>query len=66
MPITDRRASGASSIARPKALDKNRTFELHVDQAALEAINTMLAMALAPRRAGGGQPGLTLTSHFSD
>ena len=65
--VTSRQASGAVvNLLDQKLWNQNPDFLSYtLSKAALEAANTMLAMALAPEvRVVGVAPGLTLTSHL--
>ena len=65
--VTARGATGAVvNLLDQKLWNQNPDFFSYtLSKAALEAANTMLAMALAPRvRVVGVAPGLTLTSHM--
>jgi NAD(P)-dependent dehydrogenase (short-subunit alcohol dehydrogenase family) len=65
--VTDRQANGAViNLLDQKLWNQNPDFLSYtLSKAALEAANTMLAMALAPAvRVVGVAPGLTLTSHL--
>ncbi|OYT91795.1 MAG: short chain dehydrogenase [Burkholderiales bacterium PBB3] len=65
--LTERNANGAVvNLLDQKLWNQNPDFMSYtLSKAALEAANTMLALALAPRvRVVGVAPGLTLTSHM--
>ena len=67
--LASRQASGAVvNLLDQKLWNQNPDFFSYtLSKAALEAANTMLAIALAPRvRVVGVAPGLTLTSHLLD